>query len=237
MSRSSPVLKSVRGLDNPNFDHNEPSRSYNEIIINENSTSSSNTGGANNMASNSVSSIDREHLTKYPAAKSDNKPKGTSDLETLMHIIKANIGTGVLAMPLAFKNGGLVLSGVSLWIMAVICIHCMHLLLNCYKHVIAEYRKQDDDLAAKLGDNVGYEDVVLLVAKCKCAPQSTKPRIFRLIVSIVNTILFKTYFFIYPMIDNMVINDSFSYRIRSFLTLLSSHFLHKWVIFHPKYNY
>ena len=196
MSRSSPVLKSVRGLDNPNFDHNEPSRSYNEIIINENSASSNNTGGANNMASNSVSSIDREHLTKYPAAKSDNKPKGTSDLETLMHIIKANIGTGVLAMPLAFKNGGLVLSGVSLWIMAVICIHCMHLLLNCYKHVIAEYRKQDDDLAAKLGDNVGYEDVVLLVAKCKCAPQSTKPRIFRLIVSIVNKIFFKTYSFL-----------------------------------------
>lgn len=68
--------------------------------------------------------------------------EGTSNLETIMHVVKANVGTGVLAMPFAFKKGGLILSSVALWVMGIICIHCMHLLLNCYKHVMVNYQKQ-----------------------------------------------------------------------------------------------
>ncbi|CAF1034919.1 unnamed protein product [Brachionus calyciflorus] len=100
-----------------------------------------------------------------------NKNQGTSNTETLMHIIKANIGTGVLAMPLAFKNGGLALSSISLWIMGLICIHCMHILLNCYKYVSANLKEATDIIPDK---NIGYDDVVELIFKEKF---STNPKI------------------------------------------------------------
>lgn len=171
MSRISTIAKKD-GIENPTFSNLSRSKDpaniliYDETIVVE-----------NNIINSNVSSGDESTKVKI-------KAKGTSNLETLMHMIKANIGTGVLAMPLAFKNGGLALSAISLWIMAIICIHCMHILLNCYRHVMVDYLKQNDD--GKLSDNIGYDDVVMLIAREKCAPQSKAPRVFRLIVSIVS---------------------------------------------------
>jgi hypothetical protein len=102
--------------------------------------------------------------------------KGTSDEETMMHVIKANIGTGVLAMPLAFKNAGYLLAGISLWFMGLIAVHCMHILLNCYNKVMPEHKDLKDA-------NVGYEDVVYFVLKKKMSPDSKWPKVFKEIVS------------------------------------------------------
>jgi solute carrier family 36 (proton-coupled amino acid transporter) len=110
-----------------------------------------------------------------PEAQSVPAKKGTSNLETLMHIIKANIGTGVLAMPLAFKNAGLALSAVSIPIMAFICIHCMHILLSSYQYL----RRLSND------DTMGYDDVVEGVLKDKFGEVRPKiPKIGRFVVSV-----------------------------------------------------
>uniref|UniRef100_A0A0K8TLL5 Putative amino acid transporter n=1 Tax=Tabanus bromius TaxID=304241 RepID=A0A0K8TLL5_TABBR len=55
----------------------------------------------------------------------------TSNLDTMIHLLKGNIGTGILAMPGAFKHAGLYLGFVGTLIMGVICTHCMHILVNC----------------------------------------------------------------------------------------------------------
>lgn len=49
----------------------------------------------------------------------------------MMHLLKGNIGTGILAMPNAFANAGLFVGTLALPIMGIICIHCMHMLLSC----------------------------------------------------------------------------------------------------------
>lgn len=44
--------------------------------------------------------------------------------ETMVHLLKGNIGTGIFAMPDAFKNAGLLVGSIGVPIMAVICVHC-----------------------------------------------------------------------------------------------------------------
>lgn len=55
----------------------------------------------------------------------------TTNTATMMHLLKGNIGTGILAMPSAFANAGLLVGTVGIPIMGFIAIHCMHLLVKC----------------------------------------------------------------------------------------------------------
>ena len=56
--------------------------------------------------------------------------KKISNTDTIFHLLKGNVGTGILAMPDAIKNSGIVVGSVGLVLMSVICIHCMHLLVR-----------------------------------------------------------------------------------------------------------
>lgn len=46
--------------------------------------------------------------TYHPASERDLEHP-TSNFDTLIHLLKGNVGTGILAMPDAFKNAGLVI--------------------------------------------------------------------------------------------------------------------------------
>ncbi|KAE8746521.1 hypothetical protein FOCC_FOCC006755 [Frankliniella occidentalis] len=55
----------------------------------------------------------------------------TSNLDTMIHLLKGNIGSGILAMPDAFSNAGLVVGTIGTLVMGLICTHCMHILVKC----------------------------------------------------------------------------------------------------------
>jgi len=53
-----------------------------------------------------------------------------SNCDTIIHMLKGNIGTGILAMPDAIKNSGILVGNIGLVLMASICIRCMHVLVK-----------------------------------------------------------------------------------------------------------
>jgi hypothetical protein len=52
------------------------------------------------------------------------------DMGSLIHLLKSSLGTGVLAMPMAFNNGGLIFGSVGTIIVGIICTHCVYILVS-----------------------------------------------------------------------------------------------------------
>ena len=92
---------------------------------------------SNDNASGGVVKADNvtEEATGLP------KEKKASELISanvaLVHLMKGNIGIGVLSMPSALVNAGLAVGTAGLAVVAVITIHCMHLLVNA-THVLTQ---------------------------------------------------------------------------------------------------
>ncbi|XP_063239533.1 proton-coupled amino acid transporter-like protein CG1139 [Bacillus rossius redtenbacheri] len=54
----------------------------------------------------------------------------TSNFETLVHLLKGSLGTGILAMPNAFMHAGLALGTVGTILIGSLCVYCLHVLLR-----------------------------------------------------------------------------------------------------------
>lgn len=59
-----------------------------------------------------------------------------SYLETLINMLKGNVGCGILAMGDAFKNGGLFLSPILTVLIGIICVYNQHLLVRNYYNIL-----------------------------------------------------------------------------------------------------
>lgn len=51
-------------------------------------------------------------------------------METLTHLLKASLGTGILAMPFAFKRAGLYGGIFATILTAFVCTHCSYILVS-----------------------------------------------------------------------------------------------------------
>lgn len=57
------------------------------------------------------------------------------DLRSLANLIKSSLGSGLLAMPLAFSNAGWGVGIVGTIIVAFICGHCVHIFVSILVYI------------------------------------------------------------------------------------------------------
>jgi len=72
----------------------------------------------------------------------------TTNTETLMHLIKGNIGAGILAFPYALSKAGLLFGSICFWIMGAMTLYCMHQVLRCHEY----YRYRTSRTKCDFGD-------------------------------------------------------------------------------------
>ncbi|KAM4674999.1 proton-coupled amino acid transporter 1-like [Discoglossus pictus] len=82
----------------------------------------------------------------------ENSSSSTTWFQTLIHLLKGNIGTGLLGLPLAVKHAGIVVGPLSLVVMGIIAVHCMDLLVKCAHH----FCQRDQRPFVDYGDAVMY---------------------------------------------------------------------------------
>ncbi|XP_041987958.1 proton-coupled amino acid transporter-like protein CG1139 [Aricia agestis] len=54
----------------------------------------------------------------------------TNNMETLVHLLKCSLGTGILAMPQAFHRSGLVTGIIGTILIGILITHCLHVLIR-----------------------------------------------------------------------------------------------------------
>lgn len=54
----------------------------------------------------------------------------TTNAETLIHLLKGSLGTGILAMPLAFYNSGWLVGAIGTTLIGLLCTYCIHQLIK-----------------------------------------------------------------------------------------------------------
>ncbi|PLN78790.1 amino acid transporter [Aspergillus taichungensis] len=75
------------------------------------------------------------------------RPGDASEVKTFFTLLKAFVGTGIIFLPRAFRNGGILFSSIALVTVSAISSLCFHLLLQCRRRYGGGY----GDLGEQIG--------------------------------------------------------------------------------------
>ncbi|XP_028176448.1 proton-coupled amino acid transporter-like protein pathetic [Ostrinia nubilalis] len=74
-----------------------------------------------------------------------------STIGSLVHLLKSSLGSGILAMPAAFKNAGLAFGAIGTMVVGFICTHCVYILVKTSQEVCVDAKKPSMGFAETCG--------------------------------------------------------------------------------------
>ncbi|XP_059059991.1 proton-coupled amino acid transporter-like protein pathetic [Achroia grisella] len=79
-----------------------------------------------------------------------------STIGSLVHLLKSSLGSGILAMPAAFKNAGLAAGALGTIIVGFICTHCVYVLVRTSQELCVDAKKPSMGFAETCGAAFEY---------------------------------------------------------------------------------
>jgi len=76
-----------------------------------------------------------------PSVLREDNEHSISLLQTIIHMVKGNIGAGILALPRAVSMAGLWLGSIGIVVLSLFCVTCMHLIVACAHRLSAKAGK------------------------------------------------------------------------------------------------
>ncbi|XP_048480903.1 proton-coupled amino acid transporter-like protein CG1139 isoform X2 [Plutella xylostella] len=81
-----------------------------------------------------------EDTLKYDPFQHRNVAHPTSTLGSFCHLLKSSLGSGLFAMPAAFKHAGLIPGCLGSFLVGFIATHCVHILVRTSRELCEEFR-------------------------------------------------------------------------------------------------
>ncbi|XP_056633809.1 proton-coupled amino acid transporter-like protein pathetic [Diorhabda sublineata] len=100
----------------------------------------SNTNGITKYKLSSTGDVESNHAVFDPF-KARQLAHPVSNCDTLTHLLKASLGTGILSMPAAFKASGLGMGIFLTIVVSVICTHCSYILVTSAHELYKKTRR------------------------------------------------------------------------------------------------
>lgn len=100
--------------------------------------------GANGVTKYKIATngdVETANLGEFDPFKSRQLQHPVSNVNTLTHLLKASLGTGILSMPAAFYSSGLVMGIFLTILVSVICTHCAYVLVTSAHELYKKSRK------------------------------------------------------------------------------------------------
>ncbi|KAK7601201.1 hypothetical protein V9T40_008642 [Parthenolecanium corni] len=116
------------------------------LTLNASSDTSKRKNGAgrsdkNVFAGEELAALNESPATPYDPHAHRNIEHPTTNGETLIHILKGSLGTGILAMPDAFRNSGLLVGTIGTILIGILCTYCFLVLIRCQYEICKRIRK------------------------------------------------------------------------------------------------
>lgn len=100
------------------------------FVSDENESKSKPTGGGTTFTVELSEFNKNKSESEYNPYDNREVKHPTTNAETLLHLLKGSLGTGILAMPMAFLKSGYILGTVGTIVIGSLCLYCIHLLID-----------------------------------------------------------------------------------------------------------